>query len=210
MAMHGGSTATGAYLIPNEMSRPETDRLDVKTVIESMKKLPPEQNKILVLEGAQVAADWRSGMLYNDFARRLQDLEPEIRNVKNLWVLSGCDVDQQCWSSEGLGQTVFSHYVIEALRGEAAGPDRRLTLAELHDYVLKNVRNWAWNARGAIQEPVLLPRESAGPGKTAGDPNRRTPASVHLASVEVAPTPEPPPATSRAALEEAWNTLRGS
>ena len=204
MAMHGGSTATGAYLIPNEMSRPETDRLDVKTVIESMKKLPPEQNKILVLEGAQVAADWRSGMLYNDFARRLQDLEPEIRNVKNLWVLSGCDVDQQCWSSEGLGQTVFSHYVIEALRGEAAGPDRRLTLTELHDYVFKKVRNWAWNARGAIQEPVLLPRESAGPGKTAGDPNRRTPASVHLASVEVAPTPEPPPATSRAALEEAW------
>ena len=68
----------------------------------------------------------------------------------------------------------------------------------------KNVRNWAWNARSAIQEPVLLPRESAGPGKTAGDPNRHAPASVHLASVEDAPTPEPPPATSRAALEEAW------
>ena len=49
-----------------------------------------------------------------------------------------------------------------------------------------------------------LPRESAGPGKTAGDPNRRAPASVYLASVEVAPTPEPPPATSRAVLEEAW------
>ena len=102
-------------------------RLELKRVIDSMKKLPPEQNKILVLEGALITANWRLGMLYNDFARRLQDLEPEIREVNNLWVLSGCDVDQLCWTSEGLGRSAFLHYVIEGLRGKAAGPDGRLT-----------------------------------------------------------------------------------
>ena len=71
-------------------------------------------------------------MLHNDFARRLRDLDGEIRKVKNLWVLSACDVDQLCWTSEGLGRSAFHHFIIEALRGEAAGPDGRLTLEELY------------------------------------------------------------------------------
>ena len=204
LELHGGSTAAGAYLVPNEITGLQTDRLDLKNVIESMKDLPPAQNKILVLEGAQIAADWRSGMLCNDFARRLQDLEPEIASVPNLWVLSGCDVDQQCWSSEGLGRTAFSHFLIESLRGEAAGSDRRLTLAEMHDYVRKNVRDWVWNARGAIQEPVLLPRENAAPANATNSPARRSASSVYLATVDVAPQPEPPIAPSRASLERVW------
>jgi hypothetical protein len=164
LALHGGSDRSGPYLIPNLMKRPE-DRLEMKRVIDSMKELPAEKQKILIVEGAQVPADWRLGMLHNDFPRRLKELEPEIRSVRNLWVLSGCDVDQQCWVSEGLGRTVFSHYIIEALRGRnAAGPDGRLTLAELHHYVRENVRKWALEARGALQEPVLLPGRADQPG----------------------------------------------
>ena len=50
LALHGGSDATGAYLMPNRMKRPE-DRLDMKDVIASMKELPAEKAKILVVEG---------------------------------------------------------------------------------------------------------------------------------------------------------------
>ena len=148
LALHGGSDADGAYLMPNQMKRPE-DRLDMRKVIDSMKKLPAETAKVLVVEGAQVASDWRLGMLHNDFARRLKELEPEIRAVPNLWVLSGCDEDQRCWASEGLGRTIFHYYITEALRGgRAAGPDGRLSLDELYRYVRENVRRWAWAARG--------------------------------------------------------------
>jgi hypothetical protein len=134
-------------------------------VIESMKRLPPEKNKILVLEGSVVDSDWRLGMLHNDFARRLRDLEPLIREVPNLWVMNGCDVDQRCWISEGLGRTAFAHFLIEGIRGQAGGSSGRLTLAGLHRYVRTRVSDWAWHARGAVQEPLLLPMaESAEAG----------------------------------------------
>ena len=91
-----------------------------------MAELPPEKQKILVLEATQVPSNWHLGMLRNDFARRLDALEDKVSKVPNLWVLSGARVDQRCWASEGLGRTVFSHYLIEALQGRAAGYDGRL------------------------------------------------------------------------------------
>jgi hypothetical protein len=209
LAMHGGSDANGPYLIPNLMKRPE-DRLDLKKVISSMKDLPAEKRKILVVEGALVPSDWRLGMVHNDFPRRLKELEPEIRSVPNLWVLSGCDVDQRCWASEGLGRTVFSHYIIEALRGRnAAGPEGRLTLDELHRYVRENVRRWVADARGDLQEPVLLPGSAdKGASKPAGTPARSDPADVYLAAVEGAPAPEPQQAPDREALKKGWLHFR--
>jgi hypothetical protein len=208
LALHGGSGPDGAYLMPNLMSQPE-DRLAMKDVIASMKKLPPEKQKILVLEGAQVAGDWRLGMLHNDFARQLKELEPDIREVQNLWVLSGCDVDQQCWPSEGLGRTVFTHYIMEALRGKATGRDQPLTLEGLYRYVRENVGRWAWNARGALQEPVLLPGTENQPGGESAaaptpTPTRPDPGKVHLAMAENAEAPAPPPVPDRASLAQAW------
>jgi hypothetical protein len=215
VGLHGGSDSEGAYLIPDRMERP-AERLDLSTVIESMKKLPAQKQKILVLEPAQVADDWRLGMLHNDFASRLEQLEPEIRQVDNLWVLSACDVDQRCWASEGLGRTVFSHFLIEGLQGKAAGRDGQLTLAELHKYVRDKVRDWVWEARGAIQEPVLLPRPERGarsgeseddvkPKPKAGkSPARKSPSKVVLVSVEPAAAPAEPSPPDLDPVRRVW------
>jgi hypothetical protein len=209
VGMHGGATSKSAYLIPDKMADPK-DQLDLKHVIESMGQLPPDKKKVLVLEGAQISADWRLGMLHNDFARRLLDLEDEIRDVPGLWVLSAADVDQRCWVSEGLGRTVFSHYLIEALRGKAAGDDGRLNLVQLSEYVRKNVRNWVWSARGAIQEPVLLPRVESDKGRQAKDQSGRARVAgaqadqVLLATVTNAPPFEEPPNPERGGLESLW------
>jgi len=216
--LHGATDSGGAYLIPGKLTDPEPkQRLDLKKVIQSMRLLPTKQHKILVLEGAQVPAHWRLGMLHNDFARRLEELEPEIASVENLWVLSGCDVDQRCWGSEGLGRTVFSHYIIQALCGEADTDDRRLTLDKLYKYVRKNVRTWVWNARGAIQEPVLLPRserpstrgrddegESEEEGKAGKKASRKPASEVHLATAATSPRIEESSAPDEARLREIW------
>ena len=138
------------------MAQP-SDRIELANVIKSMGKLPADKQKILVLEAAQVTSNWWLGMLHNDFARRLAELEPEIRKIPNLWVYSAAGVDQRCWSSEGLQQTIFGHYLIEALRGQATRDDSRLTLAALDRYVSSSVKKWVWSARGTIQQPVLLP-----------------------------------------------------
>jgi hypothetical protein len=172
LSLHGGSDSKGAYLCPDRMAGTR-DRFDLRQVIKSLDELSPEKEKILVIEGAQVPSNWQLGMLHDDFARRLEEMDREgdIRSVRNLWVLSAAGVDQRCWASEGLGRTVFCHYLIEALRGRAVGDDGRLSLHGLHRYLGLNVRNWVWKARGAVQEPVLLPRarpESEGVGG-AGD-----------------------------------------
>ncbi len=52
LALHGGSDASGAYLMPNRMKRPE-DRLDMKKLIASMNELPAQKTKILVVEGCR-------------------------------------------------------------------------------------------------------------------------------------------------------------
>ncbi|MFO0890561.1 MAG: hypothetical protein U0790_15635 [Isosphaeraceae bacterium] len=157
LALHGGSDAQGAYLYPDRMAWPQ-ERIDLREVIRSLGELPPGKEKILVLEAAQVPSSWPLGMIHNDFARRLRELEDEVAKVPNLWVLSAADLDQRCWASEGLGRTVFAHYLIEGLRGRAAGTDGRLNLQDLHRYLARNVRSWVWNARGEVQDPVLLPR----------------------------------------------------
>ena len=177
VALHGGSDPEGAYLIPDNMGKPE-ERLDLAKVIGSMKKLPAKKQKILILEPAQASENWRLGMLHNDFAGRLEQLEPEIRKIDNLWVLSACDVDQRCWASEGLGRTVFSHFLIEGLRGKAAGPDGQLTLAELHKYVRDSVRDWVWDGAGRSRNRCSSPgpdarRRSARPRRTPRPRRRR-------------------------------------
>ena len=208
LGLQGGTDSSGAYLMPNQFRRPE-DRLDMKKIIESMNDLPKDKVKILVVEGARIASDWRLGMMHNDFARRLKELEPAIRAVPNLWVLSGCDEDQQCWASEGLGRTVFQYYITEALRGGvAAGSDKRLSLDELYRFVRENVRGWAWSARGALQEPMLLPSRSADGKAGAGEPARLDPSRVHLATVEASPTLDAAQPPDRAILSRAWQRFR--
>jgi hypothetical protein len=200
LALHGGTEGGRAYLMPDAMTRPE-EGLDLRKVIDSMKELPPDKPKVLVLDGALVPADWRLGMLHNDFARELKNLEPEIKKVRNLWVLSSCGPDQRSWASEGLGRTVFGHYLIEALSGKAAGPEG-LTLAKLHSYLSANVRKWVWNARGAIQEPMLLPEPPARGGRDSG-PARLDASRVHLASAFAAQAQEPPQFDSES-LKKEW------
>jgi hypothetical protein len=202
VALHGGTKQGRAYLMPDAITEP-AEGLDLEAMIASMDKLPKTKHKILVLDAATVRADWRLGMLHNDFARELKNLEPAIKKIPNLWVLSSCGVDQLSWSSEGLGRSVFLHYMIEGLRGEAAGSDRRLTLSELYNFVRARVRRWAWNARGALQEPMLLPDWKAAAGEESrGD--RPDPGTIHLASAETAPAPKPPPSTNWEGLRKAW------
>jgi hypothetical protein len=201
-ALHGGSDRSGGYLMPGRI-RGLQDRIDLSHVIDSMDRLPAEKAKILVLEPSQAPSNARLGILHNDFTRRLRDLEPKIRQIRNLWVLCAADVDQRCWGSEGLGRTIFSHFLIEGLRGNAGGSDGQLTLERLHRYVLERVRNWVWAARGAIQEPILLPgpapesrsdsvEEASGGETAAGKTASRKPSSVRLAMVENAPESQAP------------------
>ena len=124
-----------------------------------MAKLPREKKKLLILDATQVADDWTLGMLHNDFARELKKLREAIKGVENLWVLAASDEDQRSWIDVDARRSVFSRAVVEGLRGEAdAEPkDGRIDLRELYDYVGPRVKAWAFENRGDVQTPLLLP-----------------------------------------------------
>jgi hypothetical protein len=204
LALHGTTDAAGAYLLPNQATTTK-DRLELTRVIDAMKRFPREKTKVLILEGAQVPADWQAGMLHNDFAGRLEELEPRIAEVGNLWVLSGCDVGQRCWVSDGLKRTIFTHYLIEGLSHGVAGSSRAINLADLHRFVRTKVRNWAWNARAALQEPVLLPR--VGPDRRAIDStqlDRRARRVVLSTPIKAFAAPSGSSPGDSTSVEEVW------
>src|SRR5262249_7221081 len=92
----------------------------------------------------------------------------------------------------------------------AAGQDGQLTLDDLHRYVRTKVRRWALDARGAVQEPVLLPGPAGQAGSgPPGAPARLSPGEGKPATVERARAAEPPPPPARREdLERGWLKLR--
>jgi hypothetical protein len=165
LALHGGADPDGAYLLPaNSNGRPdEKNRLRMKKVLERLGQIDKTKNKVIIIDATQVSADWPLGILHNGFARQLDLLNDDIAAIPNLIVMSASDVNQRSWVSEEWRQTIFSHYVIEGLKG-AAGKESggRINALDLHKYVQQNVERWVRSNREASQRPVLLPRGDKG------------------------------------------------
>ncbi len=166
LAMQGGADANGAYLLPHDATASDVpqNRVRLAAVIDAFAKLPPEKNKVLVLDCTAMVANWELGMLRNDFARQLEELAPRIEAIDNLVVISASDVDQRSWGCREYRRTIFLHHVIEGLKGAARDTqnDGRIDAWELHAYVASSVRRWAQVNRGVLQTPVLLPRGELG------------------------------------------------
>jgi hypothetical protein len=165
LALHGGSDSKGAYLLAQDATASDDppNRLRLRDVIDRLGQLPARKNKLLLLDATQVGANWPLGMLYNDFARELDDLNHRIVRVPNLVVFSASAASQRSWVSPEWRQTIFAHYVIEGLKGAADETrDGRINALELTQYVRRNVESWVAANRGALQTPVLLPRGPEG------------------------------------------------
>jgi peptidoglycan hydrolase-like protein with peptidoglycan-binding domain len=79
-----------------------------------------------------------------------------VRSDK-LTILAASEGDQLASWDDREGHGLFTSYVLKGLAGEAtAGGDGRLTAAELHAYVLENVRRQARRIYGREQTPVLI------------------------------------------------------
>ncbi|MFO0947237.1 MAG: hypothetical protein U1D30_15050 [Planctomycetota bacterium] len=165
VAAHGGSDRQGAYLLPNDSmgSSAPVDRIRLEEVLDQVAKLPAWQNKVLIFDATQVASDWNLGMLNNEFARHLEALDSRIGEIPNLIVIGASGPDQKSWTSDEWQQTVFTHYIIEGLRGAAdIDSSGRIDAWELHRYTSEAVRDWVWSNRIALQTPMLLPQGKSG------------------------------------------------
>jgi PKD repeat protein len=71
-------------------------------------------------------------------------------------VLSAAAESQEAYESTVLGHGVFTHFVLEGLRGSAdRNGDRRVTAWELYEYLVAEVPPFVMNERGAEQTPQI-------------------------------------------------------
>jgi len=172
MALHGGVDAEGAYLLPNDAKAlPESrDRLRMTDVLRLFGGLPRHKKKVLILDATGIPYHWELGMLRNDFARALRNLEAEIKKIPNFVVIGSSDQDQRSWASDPWGRTAFLHFLTKGLGGEADrspalfgwGRGGRVNLEQVFDYLAVHVKGWAAIHCNAPQEPLILPSGEAG------------------------------------------------
>ncbi|HEX4150467.1 MAG TPA: hypothetical protein VHY20_15825, partial [Pirellulales bacterium] len=104
------------------------------------------------------------GMLTNDFARGLIELDARIAEIPNLVVICASDIGQRSWFCEEWRQSIFGHFVLEGFQGAPRdlNDDGRINLAEFFAYVSGSVERWVQSNREACQCPILLPTGEAG------------------------------------------------
>jgi hypothetical protein len=158
LALQGGADREGAYLLPNDTSGAVEDRIRVESVLARLAELPRGKNKLLVFDATSQEEMRSAGMLVNDFARALADLEERIREIPNLVVLASSDVDQRSEPAADGRTTLFMHHFLEALRKGRTRTDGRLDALRLYQQVRQRVEEDARQQRGAVQTPMLLPR----------------------------------------------------
>jgi hypothetical protein len=202
LAAHGGRDRDGAFLFPEDATGEPAARVRIATLIEQLGKLPARQQKLLILDATEPPAYPDLGLVHNDFASAVEDLNDAIAKVPNLALFMSTGPDQRSWASPEWGQTAFLYHVLRGLQGAAdANGDKRITGGELVDFVRPRVHDWARDHRAALQTPVLLPKGPEGEARVA---------AMHLAMTEgpppeeAAPTPFDPPAE----LETAWAEYR--
>ncbi len=161
LALHGSADAEGPFLFLDDPNG--KTKLRISEVLDHLitdKKLA-KKNKLLILDATQVGADYRDGFVLNEFAPRLKELVEKRGDLgRNTFILCASDTNQRSWVSEEWQQTIFTHYIVEGLKGAADGNnDTRVTIGELEHYVRAQVPQWVRATRDAIQEPIFLGNE---------------------------------------------------
>jgi Mg-chelatase subunit ChlD len=125
-------------------------------------ELPDRVRKLLVLDCNRQETNWNVGLIENAFAAGLQQALDETP-VPNLVILNSTSPGQTGWATLEMRGSVFGQFLRLGLAGAADLPqeggnhDRRVSLQELHRYLLRHVDGWAQENRGARQQPLLIP-----------------------------------------------------
>lgn len=166
ISAHGAVNATGAPCLVPPQAAPHNAQswLPVRRLLDVVRQseLPPDVNKLIILDANRMLMNWNIGLLENSFAARLEQVVADA-NIPNLVILNSAGPGQRGWSAPELQGSVFGHYLRRGLAGAADGVpstetrDGRVSLHELHAYLRRTVDAWVRDHRGARQQPLLVP-----------------------------------------------------
>ncbi|MBD5778618.1 caspase family protein [Pelagicoccus sp. NFK12] len=85
-----------------------------------------------------------------------KDMYSSLAEGAGSTVIAAAAPNQLSWEDKSLGHGIFTHHLLEALRGEAdADGDGRITMTEVFDYLKRKVPESARKLGGAEQTPVF-------------------------------------------------------
>jgi hypothetical protein len=131
--------------------------LRLTDILERIKAIPgrPDVHFLLVLDSNRQDENWGIGLLQNTFAERLVSTVAQAA-VPRLAVINSTSAGEIGWASSRIRCSVFGHFLELGLAGAAdENGDGRVSLRELHGYLVKNVDGWARQHRAARQTPQL-------------------------------------------------------
>lgn len=163
LSAHGVSSLNGPVLL-SANAKNLSDAVSVASIIDRMADYPSAQYKVLMIDGVHSRSLPALGILHNDFARQMRDLDGLIESIPNLVVIVSADIDQQSWANPDQGTTAWASAVIEALSGNARDlrNDGWIDLYDVHQSALKSTETWTQKYIGESQKPLLLPSNITG------------------------------------------------
>jgi uncharacterized membrane protein YqaE (UPF0057 family) len=167
LSMHGAVNGAGQpCLLPSGAAPLDSDTwLPVTEILEVIRQqnFADDVRILLVLDCNRRLVNWNEGVLYNDFAERLEQVVRET-DLRNLVVLNSTSPGQQGWASPQLQATVFGHFFRLGLAGAAdlefGNNDGQVWLSELVAYLNAHADAWARRFRADSLKPLLLPHDA--------------------------------------------------
>ena len=151
---HGISISNNSYIITNDT---EPDIISDTSI--PIKRLQSElkdvtgKNKVMFIDSCFSGAHFGKSIgTSEDFFEKLDNL------INEGWsIFSSCKGDEISWFYDDKKISVFTHFLIEALKGNAIKDDKsnKLTLEDLVTYVTRNVAAWSLKNRSKSQTPTI-------------------------------------------------------
>ena len=83
-------------------------------------------------------------------------LEEEIKPPEGITALFASNINQLSYKHPDANNGVFTYYLLRGLRGEADNGDKSVTVAELHDFISKNVQDTTAKLYADLPQVPLL------------------------------------------------------
>jgi hypothetical protein len=201
LAAHGGADANGPYLWmapPDARSAAEAHKVRVGDILARVAESRRGKATLLIFDSTRVATSWAHGILFNDFARALKELDSRIEEIPGLAVICASDDDQRSWLFEERRVSAFGHFLLEAMRGAGHDKGQRVTAASAFKQTKEDVERWSIASRGEKQTPILLPQAS-GESRAEKIDLAAAPAGGYQSPPKIDPPANVPPE-----LEDAW------
>jgi hypothetical protein len=150
---HGMATGGESYLLARDtrLSALKHTSVSMRDVRELM-DLSPARAKVIILDACHSGASIGKAepVMTPEFIRRV------FEEAEGMAVLASCKQGQKSWEWSEQGRSVFTHYLLEALSGDADLEHKKgfVTVSDASRYVTDGVKGWA-AGQGVPQTPTL-------------------------------------------------------